>query len=301
MLSLFPQPAQFPLPEFQSLLVTGPAQASAPIHLALSYALDHPESRPLIISPSRTALRDGLASLNDTWIASDSRCGSVLNAVSRIDMLYPPTPVHLCMLLSMLRLPSSEGDDSATCLDPRTTKIGSPGLVILHEPSLYFTPRQESHTVSSYTILIAQAFATIRTFTNQSQPQLVVVFDSRLNDLKLPVAKPQMLDPFAEVQEPVEEDPQPLVKYVEPFFDSIAIVGNTDDDDFVPSSQGEEMVFDEQNSVSKCVEFLRCGENTPIKVYRWKEVRETPIQGGKEQTRLIVTPVDSIQDTDMVF
>ncbi|KAF5333293.1 hypothetical protein D9611_002225 [Ephemerocybe angulata] len=204
MLSLFPQPVQFPLPEFQSLLVTGPAQASAPIHLALS---------------------DGLASLNDTWIASDSRCGSVLNAVSRIDMLYPPTPVHLCMLLSMLRLPSSEGDDSATCLDPRTTKIGSPGLVILHEPSLYFTPRQESHTVSSYTILIAQAFATIRTFTNQSQPQLVV-FDSRLNDLKLPVAKPQTLDPFAEVQEPVEEDPQPLVKYVEPFFDSIAIVGN---------------------------------------------------------------------------
>ncbi|TEB17647.1 hypothetical protein FA13DRAFT_1650076 [Coprinellus micaceus] len=86
MLSLFPEHVHS-LPDFHSLLVVGNYHASAPIHLALSYARENSESRPLVLSPSRIALKDALAGLNDDWLASNSLCGRMVDAISRIDML----------------------------------------------------------------------------------------------------------------------------------------------------------------------------------------------------------------------
>lgn len=51
---------------------------------------------------------------------------------------YPPTPVHLSMLLSMLRLPINGEDTLELDANPKTTRLAIPGLVILHEPSRYF-------------------------------------------------------------------------------------------------------------------------------------------------------------------
>lgn len=86
MLSLFPE-SQHPLPEFHSLLVVGPCHASGPLYLALSYARAHSDARPIIISPSREILKESLARLGDSWLARKSRCGNMLEEVSRIEML----------------------------------------------------------------------------------------------------------------------------------------------------------------------------------------------------------------------
>lgn len=86
MLSLFPH--DHCLPDFSSLLVVGPYHASAPLYLALSYARGNSETRPLLLSPSRTTLKDPLANLNDGWLAANALCGRMIDAVSRIDMLY---------------------------------------------------------------------------------------------------------------------------------------------------------------------------------------------------------------------
>ena len=88
MLSFFPPSSSQPLPDFQSLLVTGSCHASAPIHLALSHAQKHPNSRPMILSPSRSALKVALTRLSDEWLTSQALCGENIQAVSRVDMLY---------------------------------------------------------------------------------------------------------------------------------------------------------------------------------------------------------------------
>jgi hypothetical protein len=84
--SLFPD-APIQLPAYQSLLVVGKCHASAPIHLAVSYATENPETRPLVLSPSRSMLKDALRAINDDWITSKSRRGNMLDAVSRVQML----------------------------------------------------------------------------------------------------------------------------------------------------------------------------------------------------------------------
>ncbi|KAJ3514342.1 hypothetical protein NMY22_g14765 [Coprinellus aureogranulatus] len=279
MFSLFPNDVH-PLPEFGSLLVTGPYHASAPIHLALSYARVSPESRPLLLSPSRTALKDTLADLNDGWLAANARCGRMVDAVSRIDMLYPPTPVHLSMLLSMLRRPSNGDDTLEPEMNPRTIRLALPGLVILHEPSLYFTRALDQYPVSSYTSMIAQTFAALNALSDVDTLPHLVVFDSRLRDLKVPMEVTPLPGAPENSQESEEEHMEELLTFAEPFFDTIAIVDDVEleRDDVIPSSQGEDISMEEDSSTltARQMYIYHPGDDedeSPIAVVYWREER----------------------------
>ncbi|CAA7260156.1 unnamed protein product [Cyclocybe aegerita] len=66
-----------PLPRFSTLLITGPYHPSAPIHLTLSSKAATPESRAIILAPSRSALKGNLQQFNDAWLASRSGHGKM--------------------------------------------------------------------------------------------------------------------------------------------------------------------------------------------------------------------------------
>lgn len=155
MSSLFPDTlAGNSLPPFKTLLIKGPYHPSAPIHLCLSHTSTHPQSRSLFLTPSRTGLKDALAIFNDDWLTEKSGHGTVSEISSRIKILlviivvpcdddsstvhnpsYPPSPVHLALLLSTLRI--YEHSENVN-IDAKTTLEVAPVLVVLHELSAYF-------------------------------------------------------------------------------------------------------------------------------------------------------------------
>ncbi|KAK0206155.1 hypothetical protein DFS33DRAFT_563197 [Desarmillaria ectypa] len=192
MLSLFPgfEPQ---LPPFTSLLIQGPYHASAPIHLALSHTSQANSSSAIFLSPSRQLVTVALKEYNDSWLATHSGQGRVSEMSSRVKMLYPPTPTHLAFLLASFEVPQQ---GSAHILHPKTTLDAPPGLIILHELSAYFLPDVESNptshpwTVSSYMSLVVRALS-FATFLSSESPggTSVVLFDSQLHRLKLPVVK----------------------------------------------------------------------------------------------------------------
>ncbi|KAJ7129368.1 hypothetical protein C8R44DRAFT_776629 [Mycena epipterygia] len=131
--SLFPSGPE--LPDFRSLVVKGAYHPSAPVHLALSNAAKCPETRTLLITPSRQAMADALRDYNDEWISVHSGRGNVLELSSCITVFYPPSPAHFAYLMTMLST-----DDQSPSLHPTTTLDRPPSLVILHELSAYFLP-----------------------------------------------------------------------------------------------------------------------------------------------------------------
>ncbi|KIJ19912.1 hypothetical protein PAXINDRAFT_7182 [Paxillus involutus ATCC 200175] len=81
-------------------------------------------------------------------------------------------------------------------VDPKATIDIAPALLILHEPSTYFLPQEEdnSHTTSSYLLLIIHALAVADFLSSRdpgrtSSPTSLVVFDSKLDQLKFPVLR----------------------------------------------------------------------------------------------------------------
>ena len=84
--SFFPTQT-FDLPPLNSLLVVGTYHPTAPVHLAISYATENPDACPVVLSPSKAALKDGLKAFADHHVSSTSRRGNMLDVVSRIQML----------------------------------------------------------------------------------------------------------------------------------------------------------------------------------------------------------------------
>jgi hypothetical protein len=84
--SFFPN-STLELPPFNSLLIVGSYHSTAPIHLAISYATENPDCRPIVLSPSKDALKNGLKAFADHHLASNARRGNMLETVSRIQML----------------------------------------------------------------------------------------------------------------------------------------------------------------------------------------------------------------------
>ncbi|KAF5387774.1 hypothetical protein D9615_000211 [Tricholomella constricta] len=196
MLSLFPQPGPF-LPSFNTLLVKGHYHPSAPIHLSLSCTAEFADSQAILISPSRQRLTQALQHYNDEWLKLHSGFGSVHSLSSRVKLFYPPSPAHLCLLLSMLRVSSSSKTDNDAWLNPETTLSIPPSLVILHEPSAYFlssdgvTPSK--WTLCSYLSLITHALSSLTFLSGKGQERSgatsFALFDSRLDQLRLPIVE----------------------------------------------------------------------------------------------------------------
>lgn len=189
MASIFPSPAPT-LPDFETLLLKGALHASAPIHFCYSYVLHKDVPKAVLLTPSRERFVRALKSYKDEWVHKHGGDGLTCKASSRVDVLYPPTPSHLTFLLSMFHEVLEGREDF---LQPKTTFATAPSLILLHELTSYFVEDAEA-TVSSYLTLIHHALNAVSTMSAQTgKPIALAVFDSGLEDLRLPLVKPVSL------------------------------------------------------------------------------------------------------------
>ncbi|KAJ7284095.1 hypothetical protein C8J57DRAFT_1294378 [Mycena rebaudengoi] len=274
MASLFPSGPK--LPEFASLLVKGSYHPSAPIHLALSHAAHFPGTRTLLITPSRQTMVLALQNYNDDWISTHSGKGKTLDLASLATAYYPPSPAHLALLLTILST-----DDRRPSLNPTTTLDRPPSLIILHELSAYFlpdvhaNPNGHSWTLSSYMTLVVRAFSSFAALssTQSDSPRIsLALFDSQLDQLKLPVLR----HPAA------EENKSPsrlenVAFFVQKYFDLVAVF--EEDTMFLNSSQeeeNEELGRPRRNQM----QLFRSSKLTPIETLRWIEQVSNQNSGG---------------------
>ncbi|KAI1796300.1 hypothetical protein LXA43DRAFT_662560 [Ganoderma leucocontextum] len=152
MVSFFPHPCP-QLPDFRSMLVRGPYHPSAPVHLLLSHGFENPEDKAVLLTPHRESFRNALIELNDRWLELHSGNGRSSGAAQRTQMFYPPTLAHLGLTLSMLH----EYDD--TLHHRKATLEAAPTLLVLHEPSAYFSAETTQATVSAYLSVVSSALA----------------------------------------------------------------------------------------------------------------------------------------------
>ncbi|KAF8901696.1 hypothetical protein CPB84DRAFT_1679571 [Gymnopilus junonius] len=87
MLSLFPPPQPPSLPDFSTILITGPYHQSAPVHLALSSNTINPTGSTVIFAPSKETLKEGLQQLNDCWLTAHSGQGAITEITSKATVL----------------------------------------------------------------------------------------------------------------------------------------------------------------------------------------------------------------------
>ncbi|KIK95131.1 hypothetical protein PAXRUDRAFT_141405 [Paxillus rubicundulus Ve08.2h10] len=112
-------------------------------------------------------------------------------------------------------------------VDPKATIDVAPALLILHEPSTYFLPLEEdnSHTTSSYLLLIIHAlavadFLSSRDPRHSSPPTSLVVFDSKLDQLKFPVLRSPTRSALDEPDGPDDiPRPEPVLFFVQKYFE----------------------------------------------------------------------------------
>ncbi|OBZ76538.1 hypothetical protein A0H81_04029 [Grifola frondosa] len=196
------------------MLIKGSYHPSAPVHLVLSHCSQDPSSRALLLSPSRNALKDALIEFNDDWINCHGGEGRTCGCASRVNMLYPPKPAHLTLLLSMLH------EYDGTVHHAKTTLDIAPTLVVLHELSSYFSQETSEHTVASYMSLICHAMALVSSWSAQSATSsALAVFDSGLDQLKLPVFRP--FSPGDPGEDEVTAKREPVALFVEQYFEWI--------------------------------------------------------------------------------
>jgi hypothetical protein len=157
MTTVFPLPSPT-LPDFTTLLLKGPYHASAPIHLCLTHLANRPESRAVLLTPSRENFASALRDFNDDWVNECGGYGAVSQVLSRVDVLfvsfmihtsthrrtesvyqssYPRTALQASIVLSMLR-------DTPPETAPSQFEITSPCLILLHEFSSYFLDGETS-------------------------------------------------------------------------------------------------------------------------------------------------------------
>lgn len=180
------------------------------------------DSEAIIVTPSRQKFTIALQEYNDGWLAANSGLGAITCLSSRVKLFYPPTPAHLCLLLSMFQISTESGDENGSWHSKTTLPI-LPSLFVLHEPSLYFLSRDDlqpnaSHwTVSSYMALIAHSLTSL-TFLSRSSPTdsgvAFALFDSQLDQLTLPVSKP--LTVYHHFDHDTDQ-PRPRMESVTPF------------------------------------------------------------------------------------
>ncbi|KIY50138.1 hypothetical protein FISHEDRAFT_39628 [Fistulina hepatica ATCC 64428] len=208
MATLFPEDATgLELPDFDSLLIKGSYHASAPIHLCLSHLASEESRSVLLFTPSRREFLEKVKEVPDSWLALNLVSGDVTEKASRIRILYPPTPTHLSLLLATIRVSSDSGPDanSVMLLDE------APTLIVLHEPSGYFTQSQGDQPSSA-----------------QSRPPRFALFDSRIESLKLPLAVRLRRNRFQlnDEEDTLAANPQPINAFIPKYFSWICTISD---------------------------------------------------------------------------
>ncbi|KZT20755.1 hypothetical protein NEOLEDRAFT_1074943 [Neolentinus lepideus HHB14362 ss-1] len=125
------------LPDFSTLLIKGSYHSSAAIHLCLSRLKNAPDAKALLLTPSRHAFVHALQELDDDWLTLFAGYGRVAALSSRIEVHYPPTPIHLAFFLSTLRKSSCPEEGNLPGL--QNVYLNLPRLIVLHELSSYFS------------------------------------------------------------------------------------------------------------------------------------------------------------------
>ncbi|KAH8119615.1 hypothetical protein DFH11DRAFT_457780 [Phellopilus nigrolimitatus] len=177
------------LPPFKSILIKGAYAPSAPIHLCVSHLqiAEDTSEKILFLTPNRQSFAASLQDFNDGWLAEHAVTGTTAKLLSKVDIYYPPSTAHWLLLLSLFKpLSNSTASTSRLAVLPYT-----PSLLVLHEPSAYFLVSDQADTLDlpRYLQLITTALATA-SFLSSRETIPVVLFDSRLGDLKLPIVRP---------------------------------------------------------------------------------------------------------------
>ncbi|KAI0677461.1 hypothetical protein C8Q78DRAFT_1074156 [Trametes maxima] len=280
MAMLFPLPCP-ELPEFQSLLLKGPYHASAPIYLALSHATQDPNAKVLLFTPNRTALKEALLDINDEWLNHNGGQGGICAVTRRVEIFYPPTLAHLRLLMSMMH----EWD--GVLHHAKTTLDCAPSLVVLHEVSSYLNTQASEATVSAYLSVISSALSMIQSWPSESmKPSKLVVFDSNLTELKLPILRSLS---FAERHEDTGQHRNTLTILLERYFEWQGEIQIDEEyGEHVSEISGDQDLPDEVVDLTPVKRSLTLrrrdreqkAENEDV-VWRWSEVGSTHEDGTK--------------------
>ncbi|KAJ7591218.1 hypothetical protein C8J56DRAFT_935038 [Mycena floridula] len=258
---LFPESGH-QMPDFQSILFKGPFHPTAPLYLSLSYAVD--DSIVLFFTPSRQKISTALQQYNDVLVSDLAEKGSYCALSSRVHFLYPPTPTHLAGILSLIRIPSPADPEEAV----PSSKIAlpsPPSLVVLHELSSYFIPGLESDpdshpwTVSSYISLVTRTLAMLKSLNSNQSKTSLALFDSNLENLKLPLLKQLPFRQYGSGQTPTRTDA--VSPIVERFFEWTGVFEQESSDDTAENSL----------AVEKSLHFFCSGVPVVIHDWRWSE------------------------------
>ncbi|KAF5363362.1 hypothetical protein D9756_000871 [Leucocoprinus leucothites] len=180
MLSLFPPPGPS-LPPFSTLLVKGTFHRSAPLHLAIGHVNESPENEVLILSPSRERLEQKLASGLDEWLFCTGTTSKARTVMSRITILYPPSPVHFSLLVATLDGNQSNPELMDLWAELPVMPTENLSMIILDDISSYFaaTDQAEASFISLINRVMQSANRISRT-SDRTNPISIACFEPSL-------------------------------------------------------------------------------------------------------------------------
>ncbi|KAH9947261.1 hypothetical protein B0H21DRAFT_739545 [Amylocystis lapponica] len=262
--SLFPSSSSTDpvLPPFRTLLLKGPYHTSAPFYFLLSHVAQNSSAKALMLTPSRQALMSASKQFSDEWLSAHGGEGRTCHWSSRVDILYPPTPAHLVLLLSMFHR------HDGSYYHPTTTVDDAVSLIVLHEISSYFSEHTEA-TVSSYLSLISHALAVISSIS--VHPIALAVFESDLGRLRLPILRPvspESLVPSGTPTERTSARRESMTAFVEKYFEWI---GDVESEASVPPTPPDVTTLEPDGTRTMRMNLCRRQDPNDLRVWRWVE------------------------------
>ncbi|KAL9712460.1 hypothetical protein Ac2012v2_003698 [Leucoagaricus gongylophorus] len=185
MLSLFPPPGPL-LPPFFSLLATGAFHPSAPLHLAIGHVNESPKNEVLVLSPSRQRLEQKLASALDEWLLSSGTSNEARAVLSKITILFPPSPVHFSLLITTLDGIQSSPELLDLWAELPIIPTENLSMVIMDGISSYFAATdQVEFAMISLVNRVMQSISRVSRCYNRTNPIPLACFESTLLDMHM--------------------------------------------------------------------------------------------------------------------
>ncbi|KAG9015491.1 hypothetical protein FRB94_000096 [Tulasnella sp. JGI-2019a] len=182
--TLAPKPSAS-LPNFSRLFVKGRYPPTAPLHLCHSdiEASDGAGGALLLCCGTRQTYLNILTEYNDEWLNTHGGRGRIAHNLSQIRVMYPPTLVHLQLIISLLRPNIVQTSDIRIALDP------PPSLIVLVDPSTLLGT-ESPPTISSFLLIVAETVACLN-FLNSgksSRSPRLAIFDRQFDELEFVVS-----------------------------------------------------------------------------------------------------------------
>lgn len=139
----------------------------------------------------------------------------------------------------MLQVSTRSGVENGVWLHSKTTLSVLPSLFILHEPSMFFLsegsldPNSPHWTISSYMMLITHALSCLSFLSKstgvQSSGVAFALFDSQLDQLRLPILKQPISDHSYDPGQPRRRTDY-VATFVQRYFEWVAAFSQDEDD-----------------------------------------------------------------------